>query len=222
MNKEFMLIFNTRERMIDYIDMLKEKYNFGTFSHSKLYIQGYEIFFAYRGSIRCQCRENAIRYHVGKHEDLSTLINIFKYMEMHYDIFKIMEINFPMSKSFSFIKFNINTKYEIYLNLSQVEFYDFLFKELWNYDSIVTAIIKENFNSDTLEDYRRRLVGKHIDFMSCGLTVIPLTPYFTLTCYNKDHLRNDIGIDFSIIEFSSHEKNVNIKKLLEDLLLLWK
>lgn len=221
MNREFMLIFNTRERMIDYINMLKEKYNFGNFSHSKLYIQGYEIFFAYQGSIRCQCRENAIRYHVGKHEDLSTLINIFKYMEMHYDIFKIIEINFSISKSFSFVKFDKDAKYEIYLNLSQAELYNFLFNELWNNDSIVTAIIKENFNSVTMEDYRRRLVGKQIDFMSCGLTVISLTPYFTLTCYNKDHLRNDIGIDFRIIELSSHEGNVNLKKLLEDFLLLW-
>lgn len=222
MNREFMLIFNTRERMIDYINMLKEKYNFGNFSHSKLYIQGYEIFFAYRGSIRCQCRENAIRYHVGKHEDLSTLINIFKYMEMHYDIFKIIESIFSISKNFCFDKFD-KGKYEIYLNLSQSELCDFLFNELWNNDSIITAIIKENFNSDTIEDYRRKLVSKQIGFMSSyGMAVIPLTPYFIATIYNKDHLRNTVGIDGKINDDPSHERNVNLKKLLEDFLLLWK
>lgn len=44
MNKKIMLIFNTRERAINYMNLLKEKYNFGNFFHfNRLDIHEYEI-----------------------------------------------------------------------------------------------------------------------------------------------------------------------------------
>ena len=55
MNKKIMLVFNTRERMIDYMNLLKEKYNFGNFSHfNRLHIHEYEIYFSYRGGCNCK------------------------------------------------------------------------------------------------------------------------------------------------------------------------
>ena len=37
MNKKIMIIFNTRERAIDYMNLLKEKYIFGLFSYTSLH-----------------------------------------------------------------------------------------------------------------------------------------------------------------------------------------
>lgn len=224
MNKKIMIIFNTRERAINYMNLLKEKYIFGLFSYTSLHvfhIHEYEIYFSYRDSIRCECKKDTIKYHVGKHEDLSSLINLFKYMEMHYDIFKIVEVLFSFSKNFSYNKFDMG-RYELILNLDKTEMTDFIFNEMWDNDSIITSIVKENFNANTIDDYRKILLGKQIDFICFGSTVIPLTPYYTLRIYNKEYTRNTVENDFGAKPEPSHEKNVNIKKLLEDFLLLWK
>ena len=225
MNKKIMIIFNTRERAIDYMNLLKEKYRFGLFSYSSLHvlhIHEYEIYFSYRDSIRCECKKDTIKYHVGKHEDLSSLINLFKYMEMHYDIFRIVNDLFSFSRNFSYIKFDRDEIYSLILNLDKTEMTDFIFNEMWNNNSIITCIVKKNFNANTIIDYRKMLLGKLIDFIGFGFTVIPLTPYCTVSIYNKEYLRNNVENIFGLKPEPSHEKNVNIKKLLEDFLILWK
>lgn len=221
MNKKIMLIFNTRERAINYMNLLKEKYNFGIFSHfNRLHIQEYEIYFSYRGSIQCTCKKDAIIYHVGKHDDLSSLINLFKFMEMHYDIFRIVNMVFSFSKNFSYVV--SDGIYSLLLNLDKTEMMDFIFNEMWDNDSIITSIAKKNFNAITIDEYRKMLLGKLIDFIGFGFTVIPLTPYCTVSIYNKEYLRNNVENIFGLKPEPSHEKNVNIKKLLEEFLLLWK
>lgn len=219
MNKKIMLVFNTRERMIDYMNLLKEKYNFGNFSHfNRLHIHEYEIYFSYRGG--CNCKKNTIIYHVGKHEDLSTLINLFKFMEMHYYIFRIVNDLFSFSRNFSYVV--SDGIYSLLLNLDKTEMTDFIFNEMWNNDSIITSIVKENFNAITIDDYRKMLLGKLIDFICFGFTAIPLTPYCAVSIYNKEYLGNNVENIFGLKPEPSHEKNINIKKLLEDFLLLWK
>ena len=219
MNKKIMLIFNTRERAINYMNLLKEKYNFGNFSHfNRLHIHEYEIYFSYRGG--CNCKKNTIIYHVGKHEDLSTLINLFKFMEMHYYIFRIVNDLFSFSRNFSYVV--SDGIYSLLLNLDKTEMTDFIFNEMWNNDSIITSIVKENFNAITIDDYRKMLLGKLIDFICFGFTAIPLTPYCAVSIYNKEYLRNNVENIFGLKPEPSHEKNINIKKLLEDFLLLWK
>lgn len=218
MNKKIMLIFNTRERMINGINLLKEKYNFGLFAYSALLFHEYEIYFSYRG--RSNCLKDVIIYTVGKHDDLSTLINLFKFMEMHYYIFRIVNELFSFSRNFSYVV--SDGIYSLLLNLDKTEMTDFIFNEMWNNDSIITSIVKENFNAITIDDYRKMLLGKLIDFIGFGFTVIPLTPYCTVSIYNKEYLRNNVENIFGLKPEPSHEKNVNIKKLLEDFLLLWK
>lgn len=219
MNKKIMLIFNTREKAINYMNLLKEKYNFGNFSHfNRLHIHEYEIYFSYRGG--CNCKKNTIIYHVGKHEDLSTLINLFKFMEMHYYIFRIVNDLFSFSRNFSYVV--SDGIYSLLLNLDKTEMTDFIFNEMWNNDSIITSIVKENFNAITIDDYRKMLLGKLIDFICFGFTAIPLTPYCAVSIYNKEYLRNNVENIFGLKPEPSHEKNVNIKKLLEEFLLLWK
>lgn len=221
MNKKIMLIFNTRERAINYMNLLKEKYNFGIFSRfNRLHIHEYEIYFSYRGSIQCTCKKDAIIYHVGKHDDLSSLINLFKFMEMHYDIFRIVNMVFSFSKNFSYVV--SDGIYSLLLNLDKTEMMDFIFNEMWDNDSIITSIAKKNFNAITIDEYRKMLLGKLIDFIGFGFTVIPLTPYCTVSIYNKEYLRNNVENIFGLKPEPSHEKNVNIKKLLEEFLLLWK
>ena len=220
MNKKIMLIFNTRERMIDGINLLKEKYDFGFYVYSALLFHEYEIYFSYRG--RSNSLKDVIIYTVGKHDDLSTLINLFKYMEKHYNIFRIVDTLFSFSKNFSYVKFDREEIYSLILNLDKTEMTDFIFNEMWNNDSIITCIVKKNFNANTIIDYRRMLLGKEIDFICFGFTAIPLTPYFTVSIYNKEYLGKNAEKIFGLKPEPSHERNVNIKKLLKDFLLLWK